>query len=380
MIFGDRIRQARELAGWTQGELAARVGVTNSDISHLEAGDWQPTADVLASIALATRFPESFFALPPDPDFPPGSLQWRARASTSAKAERRAKQYARTLYHQAAAALEARFERRKVRLPRRLGDPIMAARVARRELGLAPDEPIPNVVHAVEKGGVLVLAAPDAVEGIDALSAWLDTPPRPVILVFDGFPGDRRRWSVAHELGHLVEHDETNVGQTRRELDREADQFAGEFLLPEAAMRAELPRPLTLTSLVPLKRRWKASLQALIRRARDLDVITARQYQYLFKQLSNLGLRTDEGEALEVPIEKPRALRLMAETLYPAADGTVAYRQLASALHFDPIWTKETIEAHASKADLPKKRSSALSVNGPPVGKVVPLVRRYADS
>lgn len=36
--LGDRIREARTMRGWTQAELAARVGIDHTGISHLESG------------------------------------------------------------------------------------------------------------------------------------------------------------------------------------------------------------------------------------------------------------------------------------------------------------------------------------------------------
>ena len=57
-------------------------------------------------------------------------------------------------------------------------------------------------------------------------------------------------------------------------------------------------------------------MQALIRRAYELEIITERAYRYLFEQISWKGWRTREPDSLAVPIEKPRGLREMAELLY----------------------------------------------------------------
>ena len=91
-----------------------------------------------------------------------------------------------------------------------------------------------------------------------------------MIVVAETAAGDRRRFSVAHELGHLVLHQFPQGAP--RVLEQQADAFAEAFLLPEAAMREALVPPITLTTLADLKTRWGVSLQALIRRALTLEL------------------------------------------------------------------------------------------------------------
>jgi len=74
--------------------------------------------------------------------------------------------------------------------------------------------------------------------------------------------------------------------------------------------------PVTLATVAKLKPRWRVSIQALIRRARDLAIISDRQYHYLFQQLSARGWRKREPAQFDVAAEKPRAFRKMAEVLY----------------------------------------------------------------
>jgi Zn-dependent peptidase ImmA (M78 family) len=106
------------------------------------------------------------------------------------------------------------------------------------------------------------------------------------------------------------------VKQLRAREHREADQFAAEFLLPEIAMRRELVSPITLSSLAPLKIRWGVALQALVMRAFQLNIINQWQKQRLFEEIGARGLRKREPANLDIPLEKPRALRKMAEIAY----------------------------------------------------------------
>ena len=137
---------------------------------------------------------------------------------------------------------------------------------------------------------------------------------RPIIGLFATGAGDRLRYSVAHELGHLVLH--RNVAEHTRATEREADRFAAEFLLPEHRMRQILPEVMNLAIATEVKREWRVSIQMVVRRAHDLGIITDNRYRTLFMQISGNGWRTNEP--VQVPVERPRLLRQMAEKKYGA--------------------------------------------------------------
>jgi Zn-dependent peptidase ImmA (M78 family)/DNA-binding XRE family transcriptional regulator len=347
MITGERIRQARELRGLTQTELARRLGVSQPAIAYAEAGRSQPSAELLEGIALQTGFPLSFFRQPAAPDFPAGSLLFRRRASMTSQQATKVRRYAQTAL-ELVAHMDRRLQGPELRLPRLDEDPVAAAQLTRSALGFSPDTPIPNLVNTLERNGVFVLALPFPIEGGDAFSAWIgDGIQRPVIVLAGEAPGDRRRFSTAHEVKHLVMDRAPNAPLATLEAD--ADRFASELLLPGAAMREVITPPVTLTSLAPLKRLWGVSIQALIRRARDLDIISERQYRYLFEQVAARGWRTREPEALDIPVEKPRAVRKMAELLY---GNPIDYQHLAADTRLSTAQVRQIVDAHASVNEL----------------------------
>ena len=98
--------------------------------------------------------------------------------------------------------------------------------------------------------------------------------------------------------------------------ENKADRFASEFLLPEIVIRDELPSPLNLAKMAPLARRWGVSLQALVMRASQLNLISQRRAQQLYVELSTIGLGRNDHPLAFVRVEKPRAFRRMAEEVY----------------------------------------------------------------
>ena len=189
-----------------------------------------------------------------------------------------------------------------------------------------------------------------------------------VIVVAGAVPGDRLRWSVAHELGHLVVHQSPDG--TLTQFEQQANQFAAEFLLPEVAMRHELVPPITLSVIVALKPRWQVSMQALIRRAHDLRILSDRQYHYLFEQLGARGWRTQEPANLDIPVEKPRAIRQLAETLYkyPLPDQIVAETLFAE---------DDVVELLAGFAEAKRREHTATPIVIP---VQVPIIRAQTPS
>lgn len=351
MIFGERIEQAREFQGWTQVEVATKVGVKQAAIAQFESGRVQPATETSRALSRVLGFPVSFFERAPTNYFPMGTLQFRARASMSAREQRQAYSYGKVIF-EIASALASQLALPPLRIPRLSGDPERAAAVVRSELGLSPDSAIPNLTYAMERAGVFVFALPDVLKGRDGFSAWAgDTNPQPALFLSAGAPGDRLRHTAAHELGELTLVD-LPPGKGR---EKAADMFAGALLLPGDAMRRELIAPITLADLIALKPRWGVSIQALLMRAHYLELVSDRRYRTLFQQIGARGWRTQEPASLAVAVEKPRALRKMVELLYGEP---IDYRRLGQDTALDALLLRRIIQAHASKADLTAKPAS----------------------
>ena len=345
MNIGERIKQAREIQKLTQAELAKAVGVNQSTIARLESdGVDDPEQSHVHAISLRTGFPLAFFRQGPPPEFALGSLLFRKRKSLDRDDKAHIRQIARLAY-ELAEKLTARAKPIEIRIKRFSGpiDPVRAAKVTRDNFGLSPDTPVYKLMHAIEKNGVLVLALPIEIPKYDAFSLWSDGEPRqPIIVLSANRPGDRVRFSLAHELGHLVMHHPLAIGNPL--IEDEANGFASEFLVPEEAIRREIETPVTLTHLAELKARWGVSMQALIMRALALDLVSSRQTRRLFMALSAKGWRT--AEPVPIPTEKPRRLRKMAEAVAPDV------RELAALVNAPIRLIREVLESHAGRDEL----------------------------
>ena len=177
--------------------------------------------------------------------------------------------------------------------------PADAAETLREEWNV-PVGPIEDLVALLEHAGALVVVRDLGTTELDAVSQW----PRdraPLILLNSTARGDRSRFSLAHELGHLIMHREPGEGRTQ---ESQADRFAAEFLMPHEVILGELKPGIDIARLMDLKARWGVSMAALIRRATDLGVISEWQYRTLMVELSALGYRTNEP--IVIQREAPR--------------------------------------------------------------------------
>lgn len=310
-VNGQRVRLARELRGLTQISLAELLNVDQTMVAHIERGTKQPGEDVLESLASELQFPEEFFRQPDPPYFPAGSLLFRSKSGVGKKFVAQAHAHA-TIAFEFALRLSQQASLIPVRLPQG-ENPDAAAQRVRKAMGIA-DGPISNLTREIERLGVLVFPLPD-LKDCDAFAVWAGRSREyPVIGIIGSRPTDRRRMSIAHELGHLVLHRSISFGT--QQLETHAYRFAAELLMPRDEILDHFTaEKLNLFRLAALKGIWGVSMQALARRARELAVINDRQYRYLMKQLSMKGWRTVEPNLTPLQTENPRAIRKLVEVV-----------------------------------------------------------------
>jgi Zn-dependent peptidase ImmA (M78 family)/DNA-binding XRE family transcriptional regulator len=318
----ERLALIREVRGLQKKELAERVDLTPSAISQLELGKIRPAPETLLRLALALKVPVEFFAGPTPPSIPAEICHFRRLRSASQTEQRRVRATGALileLLHHLEQLVEIPPETiASVTLPVETPEDIEhLAEHVRGEwrLGLGP---ISDMLALLEGHGVLPVEVEGHAERLDAFSAWAG--PRPLVfLTTDKRSGSRRRFDAAHELGHLLMHADVEAGDAG--LEGQADMFASAFLLPSSSFGAECPRRLSWPHLLQLKRRWKVSLAAMVRRAYDLGIYSEATYRRGYVQLNKKGWRDKEPD--EPPMERPRvlreAVRLLEEAGYPRA-------------------------------------------------------------
>jgi len=178
------------------------------------------------------------------------------------------------------------------------------------ELGAGP---IADVLLVLENAGIAVVKEEVGTVKMDGLSNWSAADGRPYVLIArDKDACVRSRMDAAHELGHLVLHHSLkpkalNNSADFKEIERQAFDFAGAFLMPAESFSSEIWSP-SLNAFVALKERWKASVGAMIMRCAKLEMLSEEHQRRLWKYYSARGWRKSEPLDDELAPEHPRLL------------------------------------------------------------------------
>lgn len=323
-----RLTLARHRNGLTKVALAQRLEVSAAAITQFERRQARPSARTLQRAAHELGVPVDYFAAG-RPQLVPAAEQTHFRSLRSTRQYERLQALALIAH----AAEVVRVVEQVVRLPDvRVPEfddlpPEDAARQLRAAWRL-PAGPLPHLVRLAESKGIAVVIAPfGAEQRIDAFSCWSDHLDRPLVcLSSDRTNVLRRRFNAAHEIGHIVMHRGASPGSAERE--REANAFAAEFLVPAAEVAPLLPHRVDLAALVELQREWGVSVQALLHRSTELEVLSDRAARQGWALLSKLGWRRDEPTD-DLPGEWPS---LLSEALALAAPRGLTPQRLASGL------------------------------------------------
>jgi Zn-dependent peptidase ImmA (M78 family) len=295
-------------------------------LSQLERGNSTPTGRSLLAIADATSFPLEYFVRR-DADGDADGF-FRSLRSTPVKDRRRAVARAHLL-HDFVRALEHYVELPELNLPKQAmterdrNEIESAAAAVRRAWGIGSG-PVPDVVRELERHGIATTRLSFENQKLDAFSVWFSDRPI-VVLVTNKGNTARSRFDAAHELGHGVLHGAEDIGTPQAES--EAHQFASAFLMPESDIRPYLSHSVDWRELMNVKAQWGVSLGALLRRAKDLEILSDQRYVSAMKYMSARGWRREEpGDRL---LGRPEVPRLVNAALREIASDDLGIEELA---------------------------------------------------
>lgn len=182
------------------------------------------------------------------------------------------------------------------------------AKEIRSYLGLGR-KPVGNLIGLLEKQGVIIHFydfdfISEQNKTLDGVSFFMNGVP--VILVNSKIQNARKYFTIAHELGHIIMHlPEKFIIAKQRDIEKEANEFASEFLLPTEAIREDLYN-INEDRLLMLKHKWSVSAAAILYKAKDLT-LTYHQYRRWVQKLSSWRKK----EPMDIEIEQPSLLKTM---------------------------------------------------------------------
>jgi Zn-dependent peptidase ImmA (M78 family) len=310
----DMLVLARQYRAMSQGDLAERVkGIINQPrLSRIENGLYSPTEEEQSALARALDIRTEFFF-----------HSARRRASPPAYHRKRQKLskgdweriYARAEIYRLMLGLLLRsveVEGKRSAPPYR--DPEDAngrvEDIARdiRQFWTLPRGPVADVTRILESSGIAVVAYDFGTDLCDGFSQHRNEDFPPIIFANTRQPKDKLRFTLAHELAHLIMHRMPNP-----EMEDQANRFAAEFLMPTEDIRPQL-HSFSIERFIDLKRYWKTSIQALVRKARDTGKMDERKYRYYNYEISRRGMKRNEPGEITDLIEVPGLFRRLVQS------------------------------------------------------------------
>lgn len=296
----ELLELAREARKLTQKEVALRISFSQSRLSKAEVGKQTLTEENLIELSKVYDYPLSFFYTNTD-SAPAGHLYFRRRVTTSAKIINSIVANTR-IYKMALDELMSAIEMPDYDLSSYSTDIYTPEEIAQRvRLTLRITKgPVYDLTALLENHGIIVAKIDFGIdmEKFDGLSSVTDSGHK-IIFLNSRMPNDRLRFSLAHELGHIVMHLD-NLPTHSETIEEEADRFASEFLMPEKEIFSSLNN-LNFSKLGDLKRYWLVSMRAIVRRAKTLGTITDQQYRNLQIDFSRKGYA--KKEPINLPFE-----------------------------------------------------------------------------
>lgn len=317
----ERITYGRELRGLTKKALAKMIDKTASALTQYEVG-LKPSIDTFYRISEALHLPLSFFSVEKEVDLPPPALEefhFRARASATQAMKTKSRRYAESVI-----AIYRFLEEYGVEFPKENVTPVQkeadgldvpaVAALARKLWGLG-ELPVRDLFPLLETNGIFIVLLDQEYNALEACATWFGDRPC-IMLAHKHFEeaASRIHFDLSHELGHLILHDES-FAETVKEP--QAHEFASAFLMPAENFLQDSPQRWNLELFLDVKNKWRVSIQAALRRARDLGIISDASYRWGMIDLSKQGFRVKEpGEFVSgQPSLLAQAIKLVKDSL-----------------------------------------------------------------
>lgn len=307
MVNPNMIVLAREARSLSQADLAEKIGMSPTNLSKIERSDINIQDEVLEKIAETTHFPIQFFYQPGA--IVPDNLSYRRRQNVPQKSLTLINAQVNVIRKHVSFLIQT-LKTENPTLPvlevTEKQTPENIASKIRKQWNI-PNPSIDNLTKLLEDQGIAISSFNFGSERVDSRSVLTDEK-YPIIIFNKTLLGDRQRFTLAYELGQLIMHT-FNIVPLERDISREANAFAAEFLMPANAIKKDFEDGITIPLLGELKRKWKVSMIALLYRADDLGLVSPNQKRYLIQQFNQLKIRRREPIELDVPTEQPYLMK-----------------------------------------------------------------------
>jgi len=338
LLFGERLKQARQMAGFSLRALSDKIGgaVSHNALAKYERGEMMPDGTLLISLASVLQQDAGFFFRQMEPDIQ--QVQYRAKreklstkdlAVIKAKAQEYFERYSEM---ESILGMQKPFKNPLAKGSITSSEDIEKAAVHLREAWNLGLQPIGNLLEVLEFNNVKVCEIKAHPE-FDGFSGWMGKSP---VVVINGLLNNqcqtRKRHTIMHELGHLL-----LKGRIARNLPEEkvVAHFAGAFILPASSARKVLGghrESMLIKELIEIKVVWGISLSSLMMRAHQLGLISQALYGRFWDKYKEEHWK-DKEPGDENYIHQESVQRFQRLVLHGLSEARISHSKAASLLN-----------------------------------------------
>jgi Zn-dependent peptidase ImmA (M78 family)/DNA-binding XRE family transcriptional regulator len=287
-IIGNKIKSARIIGGLSQEDVAVALGISKQMISKYEKGLSLPTSTNLLELAKALKVNIDFFFSAPALDL--GQVNFRKKSTFSVKKQQSLTEQIKASignYIEIEDILQINYSDvlEKSALQVSALEDVEEAAIRLREAWNIGIDPIHNLIQLLEDHEIKVLEIDEATDAFDGLACKVNGN-IPVIVVNKNFPLERKRFTLAHELGHLLlrlsPYEEVRI-------EKYCNRFAGAFLFPAGIVAKEFGTkraPISLPELIEVQKKYGMSIRAIMYRLKDSGIITESRHEQFYKKIN----------------------------------------------------------------------------------------------
>lgn len=366
--FGGRLVVLRELFGLRLADLSETLEVGAPFLSRVEQGHKQLPADVMLRAAAMYELPLTFFTIA-TPQIDDAVQTFKKTAKATIRDEKRV-----TRQHKEATRLFRTVSERSgypaTDFPSSddydVDDIEALALIMRDHLGLDQEEPVLNAIRSVERSGVGVIDNLDDLQRARGDHTGISMPHRdavrPLIAIVTPLEGAEKRFTVMHELGHLVMDAgiDSPVARRRDAVEKRADRFARAMLLPSDAMAGHISPSMNLHAYLRIKATFGVRVDMIIKRGEELGLLDSHRAKSLYIQRSSAAW--GKAEPVEVNSERPLLLKQALVKSFGAHPAHLSSVDVGVASRWVRRWAylpeSTDIKSHAAVIDLSARRSA----------------------
>lgn len=356
-MLGERLKRFRIARCLTLADLEIAIDrqVSAATLSKYENGTLQPSAKILNRIA--SVYDVKSAQLWGEPSCHVEQVAFRKRTKLGKREQDRIKAFVAEELEKRVWFQDQIHEQNTIELPilgievKNIDDAEDAAQTVRDALNLGID-PINNLMSVLEDQGIYIIEtnASESFDGISTLARDSDgNLCAASIAVRNGTPGERQRLNLAHELGHLILNTNVNV-----DPEDAAYRFGSAFLAPAEKLRKDVGQKrkrFYKKQLFDLKNRYGMSIQAILYRLKDLEIITEDYYRKFFIDINKWGWR--KNEPINIPPEKPQ--RFSKQVHHAYSEGLITEKDVKRLLNREEQSSNITLSLQRQFLTLPKK-------------------------